>query len=1279
MLERETFLGRIAELLRNLQTKASGPDPERAQRGTRHGEKLVAQEEQSAKEFTEKALSEKREEKLEAQKRAQRGRYLAGDRDAARQELTDAQTAIGAVPAWLQVNPGTVQSAEVATFYRVLTEVPELQDNPYVLYREAARLYWSTNWTSASAEVVRQTREVIAQTLQQVQMLSAQSGEHHIILEAQESGLWRGFNNRLDLYRTERLPDLDPATSTPEQQHQHERLDARLKQAQTEIDARSRDPRDEERMLKRMADDLAKEKASNVPIRDRRGRVVGHERKFNEQEVQRYIDQVDGRLSELHGEIQSARTGRRGEQKGGFDVKDYLEEQPKLFAELVGLRDRVQSPQLRAKIDYYLEKRGKLGWRALQSLYDEVAQFEIDGVAWDETRGILTAEKLAQARLTNLHARVDDITVTNRELEGRVSSDVQALRKLRELISVEASLSKDYRPQHSWWYTPEGQAAWEKMKTLEPDEIIAYLQSNNARHLEGIDEIIFEIMSVADDRPRNPFNDAVDLYVNADINTFFGILKKSLRELSASGSAISDKDIRRILERYTALRNAKELAHNLGYISSVGDLELLGKFAGQLLSGDIDFMYHNIPGIELAQHARESTLVRLEADYGYLPSDALSGDETAASLWEDMAFEEFKLMLESDLLGDQGREMLAKYWKMKNALEFGFAVDIVDLRFSDMLTRSKDAADYASKPKEKLGLDPIHGIFLKYQTNKPALTMLYFVITGDQHRAIEFWRDPNWSIDKMLNMYFQAQADPRFQARIADIKNIADISGRFGMRSMWGVRRGGEMMPKEEYEQRGIGLKIADAGGRITEEFRQDKKTQLEGFYGKDHPRVGRELEKYMTDPKIKEQIGARKRQEIRIALEEGLAKLPLVFARRMRAIKGPWEDTRFMLLQQSIIEAGGGQGEVNRILGGGGFDVHYGTEARQVASFADLAREYPANKGGSMARPERHLREGELTRVRESWERMRMKIDEIEHNLAVVQQHAIANNHSTLDADFAIIRDDHLRLVVKKYADLIKREATAVKPFSGFGLNGKTTTLQKSYIDELTDRYVEGRENFLFTTEDTPYASFDWHRMGDRGVLRGILDAQAAIKGVTGLSTYMEVMTAEPKIEELVDVMRKEIFNNLAMYDDTAAQQFCYLIAKQTLRYYAEKGWASYSGPVGDLMGAKFVADALHKRGWYSLMTSINKVMGDPTGESWGPNERFKFIHVLNGRHVLAKDNPFGWGMGRGFTMHDLEHETASGPLNAIYEYASYVPFIGPVIMVWQATKKEQEESERR
>ncbi len=88
---------------------------------------------------------------------------------------------------------------------------------------------------------------------------------------------------------------------------------------------------------------------------------------------------------------------------------------------------------------------------------------------------------------------------------------------------------------------------------------------------------------------------------------------------------------------------------------------------------------------------------------------------------------------------------------------------------------------------------------------------------------------------------------------------------------------------------------------------------------------------------------------------------------------------------------------------------------------------------------------------------------------------------------------------------------------------------------------------------------------------------------------------------------------------------------------------------------------------------------MGDPTGESWGPNERFKFIHVLNGRHVLAKDNPFGWGMGRGFTMHDLEHETASGPLNAIYEYASYVPFIGPVIMVWQATKKEQEESERR
>lgn len=130
-------------------------------------------------------------------------------------------------------------SPEAAVFVSRVAQLPkDLQKNPEVLYKEAARLYWSMKWTEAAPEAVREVRGLLDRTFDHIRTDLAPTSPD---FAATNDGLMKGFDRRVDIYRTRRVdiqeieeaPDDVSNRNDPEYKQKHkEWQDKKVKQLQ---------------------------------------------------------------------------------------------------------------------------------------------------------------------------------------------------------------------------------------------------------------------------------------------------------------------------------------------------------------------------------------------------------------------------------------------------------------------------------------------------------------------------------------------------------------------------------------------------------------------------------------------------------------------------------------------------------------------------------------------------------------------------------------------------------------------------------------------------------------------------------------------------------------------------------------------------------------------------------------------------------------------------------------------------------------------------------------
>jgi hypothetical protein len=1297
-MEREGPLLHLAEVLQRLGEAASGrrgasmgTSKESVVRGqaARRAAQLAQREQMLANHEAKQMLSENTAENKNAQKQIARNETY--DIPAAdRQKIIDAISLIpiADLPQWL-LEVTNIQSPQVARFYETVSRLPpELKNNADILYREASRLYWSTDWTSSTAAVVHETRQVIEGTFKQVRQLAtpANSGfEQYRLIE--DPLLWKGVDYRYDLYRTHRVAgseDFDGVDGTTAEQRwgssdpekfRSYRLHDRLLKNQKYLDKVNDDVGSQSDELRKLRDDLAR----NEDIKP-------NESSFNEGETNTYIEQINDHLDELKAaeSVQQAAGGRRAEQ--GYRGADPEQAQKDREA-LEEIIQTAEGGTLKHIADKALNDAEHLGQQEYELFDKQLAESEAKtGQYYDELYTQMRQQRLAELQRTNPGATIDDVIIKNEELHPHAQAERMRLRKLRDIVRRRYLERYGDRISHSWWDTVDGEKGRDFIKKLDKIQYFAATRLSELPIHEGdptialaeLDEIYFSILRPADFNPKDPFREAINLYESADLSAFMRILEGRLKELGVDSRRVDD-----VLTRYTSLRNAKEMAHNLIYISRIGDMEMLGKFVGSLTADEIDFMYKNIPGIEFCQHIRESLLVREEADYGCLRSKffATDSEHGGVSEWDRKTRDLLDRALDGKMIKDRsGKERVMKSHQRRNAVEFSLAIDVADLRFSEMLSRAKGATDFASSPREGLSIDPIQGIFIKFRVKKPAVYMLYFGLTGDWQTARTMMQG-KWDVDQILAHIHALEGDEHsvFGRRISDMRNIIDVGGRWGSRSGWGLRRSGEILSQEAYERRGVGFEANDARTRITAEVEQQEKQKIIkklGIGGKElegskyATEIQRKMAIRMQDHDVVKTINEQVAEEALKVMEKVAEKMPLVIVRRMAAsAQSRFTNIRFELLDQ-VLDGEQVLADVNA--------QSLALNRGEIRSFSDLAKLRGENKGGERPSPENHLPGTLNESVEAAWQQFQEQVDILEGDLTLVQQSAVINHHDKiLDSDYDVIDDlSGRRENVKKYVKSIQKAAR--NNDSGNNILKEQGT--ESYLVHMARRIANNQEKFTYTTEDAIYSEFEWVRMGDRGLLRGVMDASSALAGAKdGMMKYFETITAHPNMEEVVGTLRKDVFVPIAGYDDTAAQEWCYRMALQTIRYYAESNLYSYSGPIGDFLNWGLLQNQFARWGKYEWLSSINRALADPMGVSWGPNERLKFIHMLNGLNVLAKDSPINAYSGHNFTAHHLENQTGSRPRNVAGEWVSYGLITSPFIMAWQGTKVSTEEEERK
>lgn len=319
MVEKEKhadLLGLIGRLTKRLEKSSpSKSDEERRKEAIKKIEEFFSrnpdrlkEEGESAKEWTKKAREDDPALHAEAEQQARRQSYGEKVFGTPSDHLTEVKQILAdkaaKAPDFLHVDEISY-SKEAAEFAGYISLLPkELQDNPHFLYKEAAKLYWSTKWTEATPEVVREVRGLLDRTFDHIRTDLAPASPD---FAATNDGLIEGFDRRFDLYRTKRLPSVTSSGTKPDKgdirsseewrqkrvrEKQHNALDNTLLTFQKQLDlSENSDPKRQEELLRKLADKLINGNTDGRYDRETEGDMTF----FNSAETTDFITQIQDR------------------------------------------------------------------------------------------------------------------------------------------------------------------------------------------------------------------------------------------------------------------------------------------------------------------------------------------------------------------------------------------------------------------------------------------------------------------------------------------------------------------------------------------------------------------------------------------------------------------------------------------------------------------------------------------------------------------------------------------------------------------------------------------------------------------------------------------------------------------------------------------------------------------------------------------------------------------------------------------------------------------------
>lgn len=1221
--------------------------------------------------------------------------------------------------------PKTVDEIPTVSIARLVEHVvsahDKLQNDPNFLVWEAYKADMATKWAELTFEETNSAREIINGVYQRaLDVAAAQKGSAHITNLGDVETLWKTLDDRPDFYNTEKLNDKDSSGNSynDSEKRQHERLDQLLRDEQEIINnLHPQNPEDGIKALKALKEKIARGKVEKQEFKVDKKSIK--ETLYRKEEAEPVLEKIQSIIDELEAEVAQNRSAEATEQESK-DQQDAYRGLDDLNRPIEEIRSEIfanaQSGSVRAIAKQIFDKYGSFTPRELEDIWNRLNTINNSGLFVDDLK-----EGLKEVLRRN---------PTNDELQVAKVPDVLAIRELKTLLRHEATrLRAEGRPgERSFFengerkYKLNGQ--WVSNREYMQNFTISDVDSR-ATYRE-LDKMLFEgILSSADNNKRVEFGKAFSFWKEAEYDNFMSLLRGRLHELQKMGGNLSDGQVREILNRFTRLRELKEAYHNFYMLLHTGDKETMVKYSASFLAEDLDFMYDNIPGVGYAQRAMESVINQISADNdGVLPPEVMSNNSgvLGASVFERKFYSEFERKINSKGISElSGMEP----WEKNLALECAIGAHTINMRLPELLTQVKGARDFRSSHWEGLKLDSIRGLFVKFQASRPG-SIFFWLITGDAKTSLDMWKNPNnWSLNRILEEYYIKSEDPRFEDRIAFMRNVLDVSSRFGRASGWGNVAMMQKFSQEEMRHRGFSLEIRDAEEEIVSKFKSiigkelgdDVSDLRKNIY------ISTRMEKVQTGEKL--EIARGVKMTLEEAIEKEIERIyarvanenPLALARRMvddrvahrYSVKHLNEDAskraslRVAYLspeERSLrdyrleaIEKILGPERLKELLEGlGGGPLHVKTQDFEldITNLAELWMATPANRSDASKTPQ-HLPGSQEVRVRAARERVQKFIDELESNLSLVQDKRFNRIHKALDrlkkgeidrmtesssitdADYEILRmpessreqrkvDDIVIKETRLYAELIKKAATERVVDEKSHLPDK----KSSYVERFAHRNVKGKEKYLTCTTDMPYEKFYYAAMGGRALVRGWADAYTNIKGQLGTGDVFEQFYAHPDLERMGHLLKEKVYIPISADDPIKAQKWAYTVAQGIVKIYSERGLYSNSGPIGDFLNLPLITDVLDKYHLNAWLSGLSKVFIDHNADVMGPNKRWKFIHFLNGINVLAKDPlPWEYGAGWGYTARHLEKETKSTPWHVALEIGSYFPIGFPLIMI--------------
>lgn len=176
---KQEALKRAKESLGKKPQRASAQYKEQADKAKRWKDELISADDK----VQEKARDEAKKEKYPKETLAQ-----------AKDRLEQVEEVMGTkAPDWLKADTILI-SPQAITFAERITQLPvSLQEDPSVLYRETAKLYWSVDWSTATQEARQETRMVMDRAFRRIGELAKNKAAFG---PADRSTLIEGIDNR---------------------------------------------------------------------------------------------------------------------------------------------------------------------------------------------------------------------------------------------------------------------------------------------------------------------------------------------------------------------------------------------------------------------------------------------------------------------------------------------------------------------------------------------------------------------------------------------------------------------------------------------------------------------------------------------------------------------------------------------------------------------------------------------------------------------------------------------------------------------------------------------------------------------------------------------------------------------------------------------------------------------------------------------------------------------------------------------------------------------------